>query len=41
MSDAEAASAPLLEIAGARATIRLNRPKHLQPAAEPTISTCC
>ena len=26
---AEAASAPLLEIAGARATIRLNRPKHL------------
>src|ERR1700709_1573081 len=30
MSDiAEAASAPLLEINGARATIRLNRPKHL------------
>src|SRR5260221_11974777 len=30
MSDtAEAASAPLLEISGARATIRLNRPKHL------------
>src|SRR5882757_2067099 len=26
---AEAASAPLLEISGARATIRLNRPKHL------------
>jgi enoyl-CoA hydratase len=26
---AEAASAPLLEIGGARATIRLNRPKHL------------
>src|ERR1044072_7024811 len=26
---AEAASAPVLEIAGARATIRLNRPKHL------------
>ena len=30
MSDAaEAASAPVLEITGARATIRLNRPKHL------------
>src|SRR5438128_9496066 len=30
MSDvAEAATAPLLEISGARATIRLNRPKHL------------
>ena len=30
MSDAaEAASAPVLEISGARATIRLNRPKHL------------
>jgi enoyl-CoA hydratase len=29
MSDAERASAPLLDIAGARATIRLNRPKHL------------
>ena len=29
MSDTEAASAPLLEINGARATIRLNRPKHL------------
>jgi enoyl-CoA hydratase len=28
MSDAERASAPLLDIAGARATIRLNRPKH-------------
>jgi enoyl-CoA hydratase len=28
MSDAEGASAPLLEIAGARATIRLNRPRH-------------
>jgi enoyl-CoA hydratase len=27
--DAEVASAPLLEIDGARATIRLNRPKHL------------
>ncbi len=27
MSDA--ASAPVLEISGARATIRLNRPKHL------------
>src|SRR3954464_14576605 len=26
---AEAASAPILEISGARATIRLNRPKHL------------
>src|SRR5258708_16807591 len=26
---AEAASAPVLEITGARATIRLNRPKHL------------
>ena len=26
---AVAASAPLLEISGARATIRLNRPKHL------------
>src|ERR1044071_1137833 len=26
---AEAASGPLLEISGARATIRLNRPKHL------------
>src|ERR671931_104993 len=25
----EAASAPILEISGARATIRLNRPKHL------------
>src|SRR3954465_15785997 len=32
MSDtAEAASAPVLEIAGARATIRLNRPQHLNP----------
>src|SRR3979411_127071 len=33
-SDAERASAPLLDIAGGRATIRLNRPKHrnrLQP----------
>src|SRR5690242_18909986 len=30
MSDvAEAATAPLLEVSGARATIRLNRPKHL------------
>src|SRR6266403_2570448 len=29
MSDAERASAPLLDIAGARANIRLNRPKHL------------
>jgi enoyl-CoA hydratase/carnithine racemase len=29
MSDAERASAPLLDIAGHRATIRLNRPKHL------------
>jgi enoyl-CoA hydratase len=29
MSDAERASAPLLDIAGQRATIRLNRPKHL------------
>ena len=30
MSDAaEAASPPVLEISGARATIRLNRPKHL------------
>jgi len=29
MSDAEGASAPLLEITGARATIRLNRPRHL------------
>src|SRR6266536_5353660 len=30
MSDAaETASAPVLEILGARATIRLNRPKHL------------
>ncbi|MEN3348112.1 MAG: enoyl-CoA hydratase, partial [Bradyrhizobium sp.] len=30
MSDlAEAATAPVLEIDGARATIRLNRPKHL------------
>ena len=28
MSDAQGASAPLLEIAGARATIRLNRPRH-------------
>src|SRR5882762_9314812 len=28
MSDAERASAPLLDIAGGRATIRLNRPKH-------------
>src|SRR5437762_9950513 len=28
MSDAEGASAPLLEIAGGRATIRLNRPRH-------------
>jgi enoyl-CoA hydratase len=28
MSDAERASAPLLEIAGGRATIRLNRPRH-------------
>ena len=28
-SDAAAASAPVLDIAGARATIRLNRPKHL------------
>jgi enoyl-CoA hydratase len=28
MSDAERASAPLLEISGARATIRLNRPRH-------------
>jgi enoyl-CoA hydratase len=28
MSDAERASAPLLDIAGARATIRLNRPRH-------------
>jgi enoyl-CoA hydratase/carnithine racemase len=27
--DAEAASAPLLEISGTRATIRLNRPRHL------------
>ena len=26
---AEAASAPILEVSGARATIRLNRPKHL------------
>jgi len=26
---AEAASAPLLDIDGARATIRLNRPRHL------------
>ena len=26
---AEAASAPVLDITGARATIRLNRPKHL------------
>ena len=29
MPDAEGASAPLLDIAGARATVRLNRPKHL------------
>src|ERR1700759_520554 len=30
MSDtADAASSPVLEISGARATIRLNRPKHL------------
>src|SRR6266403_360840 len=29
MSDAERASAPLLDIAGARANIRLNRPQHL------------
>src|SRR3954469_17453785 len=29
MPDAERASAPLLDIAGGRATIRLNRPKHL------------
>src|SRR6478609_6010645 len=28
MLDTEGASAPLLDIAGARATIRLNRPKH-------------
>ena len=28
MSDAQGASAPLLEISGARATIRLNRPRH-------------
>jgi len=28
MTDTEGASAPLLDIAGARATIRLNRPKH-------------
>jgi enoyl-CoA hydratase len=29
MSDAQGASAPLLEISGGRATIRLNRPRHL------------
>ena len=31
---AETASAPLLEIKGARATIRLNRPKHLNQGVE-------
>ena len=41
MSDAaEAASAPLLDISGARATIRLNRPKHLNRLQADDLDGC-